>query len=69
MSKKAWTTHERRHAQDRALLAQSEYILPARFDDTAVPGMTSTVGFVDLRHTGPSELVGLILQKLGRSGH
>lgn len=66
---KAWTTHERRHAQDRALLAQSEYILPARFDDTAVPGMTSTVGFVDLRHTSASELVALILQKLGKSGH
>jgi hypothetical protein len=66
---KAWTTHERRHAQDRALLAQSEYILPARFDDTAVPGMTSTVGFVDLRHTSPSELVGLILQKLGKTSH
>src|ERR1700722_14757184 len=66
---KAWTTHERRHAQDRALLAQSEYILPARFDDTAVPGMTSTVAFVDLRKTSPSELVGLILQKLGESSH
>jgi len=66
---KAWTTHERRHAQDRALLAQSEYILPARFDDTVVPGMTSTVGFVDLRHTSPDELVRLILQKLGKNSH
>ena len=66
---KAWTTHERRHAQERALLAQTEYILPARFDDTPVPGMTSTVGFVDLRNTSPSELVGLILQKLGKRGH
>jgi hypothetical protein len=66
---KAWTTHERRHAQDRALLAQSEYILPARFDDTEVPGMTSTVGFVDLRQTGPRELVSLILTKLGRDSH
>ena len=65
---KAWTTHERRHAQDRALLAQSEYILPARFDDTDVPGMTSTVGFVDLRHTSPVELVHLIRAKLGPSG-
>jgi hypothetical protein len=65
-AEKAWTTHERRHAQDRALLAQSEYILPARFDDTEVSGMTSTVGFVDLRQTGPRELVDLILTKLGR---
>jgi TIR domain len=61
---KAWTTHERRHAQDRALLAQSEYILPARFDDTAVPGMTTTVGFQDLRHMRPGELVDIVVAKL-----
>jgi hypothetical protein len=61
---KAWTTHERRHAQDRALLAQSEYILPARFDDTAVPGMTMTVGFQDLRHMRPGELVDIVVAKL-----
>lgn len=64
---KAWTTHERQHAQARALLAKEEYILPARFDDTEVPGMTATVGHVDLRHTTPAELVGLILAKLDRA--
>jgi hypothetical protein len=61
---KAWTTHERQHAQDRALYAQEEYILPARFDDTPVPGMTSTVAFQDLRHTAPQQLVDLIRTKL-----
>jgi hypothetical protein len=64
---KAWTKHERQHAQARALLAKEEYILPARFDDTEVPGMTTTVGHVDLRSTTPAELVGLILTKLGRA--
>jgi hypothetical protein len=63
---KAWTTHERKHAQDRALFAQEEYILPARFDDTPVPGMTSTVAFQDLRQTTPLQLVDLILTKLQR---
>jgi hypothetical protein len=63
---KAWTNHERKHAQDRSLFAQEEYILPARFDDTAVPGMTTTVAFQDLRQTEPAELVALILAKLGR---
>jgi len=63
---KAWTTHERQHAQARALVAKEEYILPARFDDTEVPGMTATVGHVDLRRTTPSELVALILRKLGK---
>ena len=64
---KAWTTHERKHAQDRELFAQEEYILPARFDDTLVPGMTTTVAFQDLRHMEPAELVGLILAKLHRA--
>jgi hypothetical protein len=62
---KAWTAHERRHAQARALFAQKEYILPARFDDTEVPGMTNTVAFQDLRNTTPGQLVELILAKLG----
>jgi hypothetical protein len=63
---KAWTIHERQHAQERALFAQEEYILPARFDDTPLLGMTKTVAFQDLRHTSPGELVGLILAKLHR---
>ena len=46
---------------ERALFAQEEYILPARFDDTDVPGMTKTVAFQDLRRTTPAELVELII--------
>jgi hypothetical protein len=64
---KVWTTHERQHAQERALVAKDEYILPARFDDTEVPGMTSTVGYVSLRDLPPDRLVELILTKLGRA--
>ena len=64
--KKAWPSHERTQAQARALVAKEEYILPARFDDTEVPGMTATVAHIDLRKTTPSELVGLILGKLGK---
>jgi hypothetical protein len=60
---KAWPTHERRHAQERALVAQAEYILPARFDDTLVPGMTTTVAFQDLRQTTPADLTALIVAK------
>ena len=63
---KAWPKHERQHAQARALLAKDEYILPARFDDTDVPGLTMTVGHIDLRTHSPAQLVALILEKLGR---
>jgi hypothetical protein len=63
-AQKAWPTHERQHAQARALIAKDEYILPACFDDTEVPGMANTVGYVDLRTMRPSDLVVLILTKI-----
>jgi hypothetical protein len=60
---KAWPTHERQHAQARALLAKEEYILPARFDDTDVPGMTTTVSYIDLRKIEPEQFANLIKAK------
>jgi hypothetical protein len=63
-AKKLWTSHERRSAQARAFSDNSEYILPARFDDSEVPGILPTTGYVDLRHTKPEELATLISQKL-----
>lgn len=61
---KQWTSHERKSAQARAVAANAEYILPARFDDTELPGLNSTVGYIDLRTTEPAELVSLLLSKL-----
>lgn len=65
-AQKLWTNHERKSAQERAFLENSEYILPARFDDTDIPGMLKTTGYIDLRKTSPEELVGLIEKKLDR---
>jgi len=62
--KKLWSNHERRSAQARAFSENDEYILPARFDDTEIPGLVDTVGYIDLRTTTPPELVSLIQQKL-----
>lgn len=63
---KVWTTHERRSAQARALKSAEEYILPVRFDDdTEVPGLRSTIGYVDARVTRPAKLADLISTKLG----
>src|SRR5687768_10619908 len=33
-AEKVWTNHERESAQARAIAESSEYILPARFDDS-----------------------------------
>jgi len=64
-AEKIWTTHERKSAQARAISENEEYILPARFDDTEVPGLRSTLGLIDLRTTSPEELASLIVAKLG----
>ncbi|MEW5917329.1 MAG: TIR domain-containing protein, partial [Gemmatimonadota bacterium] len=61
---KAWPIHERRHAQARALLTNEEYILPARFDDSEVPGLPETTAFVDLRSMQPNDLAALIRKKI-----
>jgi hypothetical protein len=64
-ARKLWPSHERRSAQARALREHQEYILPARFDETEVPGMPSTIGYVDLTSRSPTEFAELIRQKLG----
>jgi hypothetical protein len=63
--RKVWPTHERRSAQERAIGDDHEYILPARFDDTEIPGLRGTVGHIDLRNTSHQALVELIAEKLG----
>jgi AbiJ N-terminal domain 3/TIR domain len=63
---KVWPTHERRSAFEKAIETKEEYILPARFDDTEIPGLHKTICYVDLRHKSPEQLAALILEKLGR---
>ena len=63
---RVWTNLERQGAQARAMKENQEYILPARFDDTPVPGLLDTVGFIDLRTVSKSEVVDLISQKVGK---
>ena len=63
---KVWTSHERRSALAKAIEEKEEYILPARFDDTKITGIRSTIGYVDLSKKTPEQLGKMILQKLGR---
>jgi hypothetical protein len=65
-SRKIWTTHERKSAQERALREHQEYLLPARFDDTELPGLRSTTGYVDLRKMTPGEFASTVMKKLGK---
>ena len=63
-ARKLWTKHELEQAQARALEESREYILPARFDDTEIPGILPTTGYVDLRSKTPDDLATLIHKKV-----
>lgn len=57
---KAWPTVERQSAQARALRENGIVLLPACFDDTEMPGLPSTIGYIGLREAGQEALVELI---------
>jgi hypothetical protein len=62
-ARKAWTSHERQSAQARALIEQGTYLLPVRLDDSDLPGLRPTTGYVDARKIAPKDLADLIEQK------
>ena len=59
-----WTRHERRAALNRAVRERREYVLPARFDDTPLPGLLSDLVTVDLRGRTPEQFAAVIAAKL-----
>jgi len=61
---KLWTSYEIKSAISRAIESNEEYILPARFDDTDLPGLRPTLGFIDLRKYDLKEFAELILRKI-----
>ena len=63
-AEKAWPNHERQHALARHLEGQTGRILPVRIDDCEIPGVPSTVGYLDARVVSPDRLAELIRQKV-----
>ena len=59
-----WTRLERRAALDRAVRERREYVLPARFDDTPLPGLLAGLVAVDLRGRSPEQFADLVAAKL-----
>ena len=66
--RKLWATHERKSMQARAFQENQEYILPARFDNTPISGVLSTVGYISLSKYSPVAFVEIIHKKLISSG-
>jgi len=66
--RKLWTNHERQSMQARAFQENSEYVLPAKFDDTEILGILPTIGYVSLQDKTPEDFVAIIEKKLIYSG-
>ena len=63
-AQKTWPNHERKSAQARAFEENREYILPVRLDDTEIPGVLPTVGYLDLRSIAIEQVHQLLVEKL-----
>jgi hypothetical protein len=63
-----WTRLERRAALNRAVRERREYVLPARFDDTPLPGLLSDMVTIDLRTRAPQQFAAMIAGKLAALG-
>lgn len=63
-AEKLWTSHERESAQERAFKEKEEYILPLRFDDTVIPGIKDTVGYISIGNRSAEEISKLIIAKV-----
>jgi len=64
--RKAWPQFERQHAQSRALAEKREYILPIRLDYSEVPGLPTTIGYLDARTKNPKEVAAILFDKVRR---
>ena len=61
---KNWTKLELKNAQDRAFGEDMEYLLPVRFDNTEIPGLNDTIGYLDATKISPEEMASEIQKKL-----
>ncbi len=64
---KSWTNHERQAAQERAFKENRPYILPIKIDDTEIPGILSTTGYLHLENDNIDDIVVLLNEKLTNS--
>jgi hypothetical protein len=64
---KLWTNYEIRNAISRAIETKEEYILPARFDDTEIEGLRTSVAYINLQNYTPEKFAAIILRKLNKA--
>jgi hypothetical protein len=67
-ARKSWPIHERQSAIGRAINERREYILPVRFDNTALPGLDPSLSYLSLAARPPAKLAENIMAKLVQLG-
>jgi len=67
-ARKSWPIHERQSAIARAINERREYILPARFDNTMLPGLDPSLSYLPLENRPPAKLAENIMAKLVQLG-
>lgn len=65
---KLWTNHERKAAQARAFTENLTYLLPIRLDDTDIPGLLNTIGYIRWQSESVENIAGMIVQKIKKDG-
>lgn len=64
---KEWTRLERRSVLVRAMQSPTPYLLPVRLDSTELPGVRSTISYLEAHVEGASGIADAVLSKLGSS--
>ena len=62
---KMWPRRERRAILSRAVEECGVYVLPVRFDDSEVPGLSRDLDYLLAENYSPAELAAMITEKLG----
>lgn len=62
---KEWTNHELKSALNRAFKTKEEYILPVKLDNTKLPGLNESIGYLSAKNFAPLTICNIFLEKLG----
>lgn len=64
-ARKLWTSHEKMQDQARFFRENTTQIIPARFDQTDLPGIDEPVAYLNLNEKSPQEVADGIALRLG----
>lgn len=63
--KKGWTDHERSSALGKQIKNRGDYILPIKIDNASLPGLPSTIAYINAKDYSAQEIAKMALKKIG----